>query len=180
MSANCDVIVIFPIFGQFGAIRKPDSGCIVCKVFILINSNLLSYKNWKQNYKISNTAPTLYLWVKVVFLPKKNTDFFHKKMLTSAKWRGPWYWKVYFLKLHYVYVCTTFQVSSIILTSFRQGIILEPPHPPTSKRNLKKPTQIGVNYVIDHTSICFFFKVNCLHCLLHLLSSDHFTTLASL
>ena len=26
MSANCDVIVIFPIFGQLGAIRKPDSG----------------------------------------------------------------------------------------------------------------------------------------------------------
>ena len=31
MSANSDVIVIFPIFGQFGAIWKPDSGRIVCK-----------------------------------------------------------------------------------------------------------------------------------------------------
>ena len=31
MTVNCDVIVIFPIFGQFGAIRKPDSGNIVCK-----------------------------------------------------------------------------------------------------------------------------------------------------
>ena len=29
MSANYDVIVIFPIYGQFGEIRKPDSGCIV-------------------------------------------------------------------------------------------------------------------------------------------------------
>ena len=28
MSASCDVIVIFPIYGQFGAIRKPDSGRI--------------------------------------------------------------------------------------------------------------------------------------------------------
>ena len=45
MSANCDVIVIFPIFGQFGAIRKPDSERIVCKTYIFINSNLLSYKN---------------------------------------------------------------------------------------------------------------------------------------
>ena len=45
MSANCDVIVIFPIYGQFGAIRKPDSGRIVCKTYIFINSNLLSYKN---------------------------------------------------------------------------------------------------------------------------------------
>ena len=25
ISANCDAIVIFPIYGQFGAIRKPDS-----------------------------------------------------------------------------------------------------------------------------------------------------------
>ena len=25
MSTNCDVIVIFPIYGQFGAIRKLDS-----------------------------------------------------------------------------------------------------------------------------------------------------------
>ena len=26
MSENCDVILIFPIYGQFGAIRKPDFG----------------------------------------------------------------------------------------------------------------------------------------------------------
>ena len=47
MSANYDVIVIFPIYNQFGAIRKPDSGRIVCKTYSFINSNLLSYKNWK-------------------------------------------------------------------------------------------------------------------------------------
>ena len=51
MSANCDVIVIFPIFGQFGAIRKPDSERIVCKTYIFINSNLLSYRNWKTALK---------------------------------------------------------------------------------------------------------------------------------
>ena len=49
MLANCDVIVIFSIYGQFGATRKPDSGCIVCKTYIFVESNLLSYKNWKQN-----------------------------------------------------------------------------------------------------------------------------------
>ena len=49
MSKNCDVIAIFSIYGQFGAIWKPDSGRIVCKTYIFINSNLLSYKNWKQN-----------------------------------------------------------------------------------------------------------------------------------
>ena len=40
-----DVIVIFPIFGQFGAIRRPDSGHRVCKSYIFSNRNLLSYKN---------------------------------------------------------------------------------------------------------------------------------------
>ena len=49
MSWNCDVIIIFPIYGQFGAIRKPDSRRIVCKTYIFIKSNLLPYKNWKQN-----------------------------------------------------------------------------------------------------------------------------------
>ena len=49
MSANCDVIVVFPIYDQFGAIWKPDSGRIVCKTYIFINSDHLSYKNWKQN-----------------------------------------------------------------------------------------------------------------------------------
>ena len=45
MLANCDILVIFLIYGQFGAIRNPDSGCIVFKTYILINSNLLCYKN---------------------------------------------------------------------------------------------------------------------------------------
>ena len=47
MSSNCDVIVIFPYYGQFGAIRKSDFGRIVCKTYIFINSNIVSYKNWK-------------------------------------------------------------------------------------------------------------------------------------
>ena len=33
MSENCDVVAIFPIYGQFEAIREPDSGHIVCKTF---------------------------------------------------------------------------------------------------------------------------------------------------
>ena len=45
MSENYDVIVIFSIYSKFGAIRKPDSGHIVCKTYVFINSNLLSYKN---------------------------------------------------------------------------------------------------------------------------------------
>ena len=49
ISVSFDVIVIFPIYGQFGAIRKPDSRRIICKSYIFINSNLLSYKKGKQN-----------------------------------------------------------------------------------------------------------------------------------
>ena len=70
MLTNCEATVIFFIYGQFGAIWKPDSGCIVCKTYIFIESNLLFYKNWKQNWKISNTALTLLLWVNVL----KNAD----------------------------------------------------------------------------------------------------------
>ena len=32
MSESCDVIVIFLIYGQYGAIWKPDSGRIACKI----------------------------------------------------------------------------------------------------------------------------------------------------
>ena len=45
MLASCNVIVIFLIYGQFGAIQKPDSGRLACGTYIFINSNLLSYKN---------------------------------------------------------------------------------------------------------------------------------------
>ena len=45
ISTNCNFIVIFPIYSQFGTIWKPDSGGIVCKTYIFINGNLLSYKN---------------------------------------------------------------------------------------------------------------------------------------
>ena len=45
MLANCDIIVIFPIYDQFGAMRKPDFGCMACKTYIFINSHPLSYKN---------------------------------------------------------------------------------------------------------------------------------------
>ena len=45
MSGNFDVIVIFRIFGQFGAVRRPDSGHRVCISYVFSNSNLLSYKN---------------------------------------------------------------------------------------------------------------------------------------
>ena len=45
MSKNCDIILIFPIYDQFAAIRKPESGRMVYKTYIFINGNLLFYKN---------------------------------------------------------------------------------------------------------------------------------------
>ena len=78
MSENCDVIVIFQISGQFGEVRRLDSRHRVCKGYVFSKSNLLYYKNWKQNLKISNTALTLMLWVKVLFWAK-NANFLQKK-----------------------------------------------------------------------------------------------------
>ena len=49
MLTNCNFIVIFPIYVKFKAIWKPDSAFMVCNTYILINSNVLFSKNWKQN-----------------------------------------------------------------------------------------------------------------------------------
>ena len=51
MSENYDVIAIFPIFGYFGEIRKPDSGRTVRKTYFFINSNLLSLKSESRTKK---------------------------------------------------------------------------------------------------------------------------------
>ena len=100
MSDNCDVVVILPIYGQFGAILKPDSGRIVCKTYIFINSNFLSYKNWKQNNKISQKHSSHTIALRYYFCPKM--VIFCKKMLTSAKLRRSWYQKVYFLNFKFL------------------------------------------------------------------------------
>ena len=49
MSTNCNVIVFFPIYGQFTAIWKLDSRGMVYETYIFINNNFLLYKNWKHN-----------------------------------------------------------------------------------------------------------------------------------
>ena len=45
MSANCDAIVFFLIYGQFAVIWKPYSRCMNYKTYIFINNNFLSYKS---------------------------------------------------------------------------------------------------------------------------------------
>ena len=74
MSENGDFIVIFFIFGQFGAVRRQDSGHRICKSYIFSNSNLLG--------KVSNTAFTLLLWIKVLFW-RKNSNFVQKNAVIS-------------------------------------------------------------------------------------------------
>ena len=144
MSTNCDFIFIFLIYGQFGEIQKPDFGCFVCKIYIFINSSLLSYKNWKQNWK--HSSHTIDLNKGTVFA-KKMVIFFQKEMLTSAKLKGSWYYKVYFLKLHMcAYLRTKFLVSSIIQTRFRQSEcrVEERVIPLPQNGPLKSPPRLGL------------------------------------
>ena len=65
-------------------------------------------------------------------------------MLTSAKLRELWIYKVYFVKLNMcLHLRTKSQLSSVILTRFRQGVVL-PPFP-SSKQTPKKAFEIIVN-----------------------------------
>ena len=41
MLSSFDVIVIILIYGELGANRKPDFGCIFCQTFVFVYSNLL-------------------------------------------------------------------------------------------------------------------------------------------
>ena len=51
MSPNCDVIVIFQIYGQFEAIRKPDSRRMVCKTYISLTVTFYLTKTENRNIK---------------------------------------------------------------------------------------------------------------------------------
>ena len=56
MPENCDAIAIFPIYSQFGGTQKLDSRRIVCKTYILINSNLYLTKT---ESRTKNSLPHL-------------------------------------------------------------------------------------------------------------------------
>ena len=79
---SCRQIMTLLSFSQFIVNLEQsgtrDSGRMVYNSYIFINSNLLPYKNFKQNRKISNIAHTLLLWAKVLFLTK-NIDLLRKK-----------------------------------------------------------------------------------------------------
>ena len=66
-----DVIVIFPISGQFGAIPKPDSGRVVCKTYIFINSSLFFLEKKKTELKnIGHSSHTIDLSKDTIFAKK--------------------------------------------------------------------------------------------------------------
>ena len=70
MSENCDVIVSFQIFGQFGAVPRPDSGHWVSKSYVFSNSNLMSIKTENRTKK-TLTQLSHYSLRKGIFLDKK-------------------------------------------------------------------------------------------------------------
>ena len=113
----------FELFGS----RIPDAQSIKL-TFLLIVTFYLT----KTERKIKKSLTQLshrYFEQRYYFCQKML--IFCKKMLTSAKLSGPWYQKVYFLKLHMcVYLRTKFEVSSIILTSFKQRGYFTPPSSP--------------------------------------------------
>ena len=78
MSTNSDVMAIFPIYSQFGAVRKLDTGRIVCKTYIFINSNLLSYENWKQLKNLEHSSNITAL--------SKNSNFAKKCWFFAKKY----------------------------------------------------------------------------------------------
>ena len=128
----------------------------------------MSYKNWKQNWKISNTALTLLFWVQVLFWPKR-ADFFPKKVLTLAKLRRFFYktCKIYVVFSETTYLCvfkvsnfsTKFQVFTIILMGFRQENVILPPSPPQNEP-LKSPPRLGLTRILVQTQSKIFYRLS--------------------
>ena len=145
--------------------KYADESLRFFKRLIRRKSDLLTFQQYGKHYAIKTYSfngardDTLYSQTitlgKGTILPKK-CWFFCKKMLTLAKFRGSWYKKVYFLKLHKsVYSRTNFQISSIILTRFRRVCDLgggggfcppPPPHPPQNEAlMLLNPPRLGLS-----------------------------------
>ena len=111
MSTNCDSIVFFPIYDQSAAMRKPDSGRMVYKTFTFIS-----------NKKTENRTEKFLTQLSYYCFGDLST----KRLLKAI------------LVLKGIFPETTYEsfynVSSIILTNFRQRWIL----PLTAKRTPKK------------------------------------------
>ena len=132
MTANYDVIVIFPIYGQFGAIWKLNLQFCQQSPFILrkLKSELTTLQHSSHSIALSKVT------------------IFAKKFWRHQYWEGlDTKWHIFW---NYICVCTNlpnFKFFSIIQTSFRQGRggskFTSPPF--HLKKDPKKPTQIRVN-----------------------------------
>ena len=89
MSQNYDLIAIFLIYGQFGAIRKPDSERIVYKLIFPLTVTFYLTKT-ENRTKMSLTQFSNYWFEQKFYFGQKNAVFLQKK-LTSAELRTPWY-----------------------------------------------------------------------------------------
>ena len=59
ISANCDVIVVFWISGQFGTIRKSDSRRIVCKLTFSLKAIFYLTKTENSTYPLTSPKTEL-------------------------------------------------------------------------------------------------------------------------
>ena len=77
MSANCNIILIFPIYGQFGAICKPDSGSMGCKTYISLIAIFYLTKTENKTKKYLTQISCYCFEQGTIF--DKNADFFANK-----------------------------------------------------------------------------------------------------
>ena len=66
----CDFNVFFPIYGQFAAIWKLDSGRLVNKTYIFINNNLLLTKTENGTKSFFHSSHTIILTKGTIFAKK--------------------------------------------------------------------------------------------------------------
>ena len=112
ISTKYDVVVIFSIYGQYGAMLKTNS--------LILGFSLMatSYPRKLGHRTKSLTQPWYYCFERKYYYWLKLLTFC-KKVLTSAKLSGSLYHEVKFVKLHMcLYLRTQFQVSNKILTRF--------------------------------------------------------------
>ena len=120
--------------------------------------------DWKKNSNKSFIQPSFHCWKPFCergFFPKSVTDL-QKKCWCQENFRVCWHYELYLLKRHiFLYLQTTFYISSIILTSFRQGVVSPSLHLET---NNKRVLLIRVNNNISRfnnlSANTYLFKVN--------------------
>ena len=110
----------FSFYGQFGAILKPDFGRIVCKTYIFINSNPFILQKLKTELKnLWHNCHTIALSKGTILTIKR---WFFAKNADISKIKRALVLNGIFSETTYLFTYVPkFKVSSIILTSFRQG-----------------------------------------------------------